>query len=479
MWLSILILSFAACEFIPDSIEPVNEDVVLDSSGVDSDSTKNDEDTTGTQDPGNTIDISGLFYTPAELAVWRTRAEVGPYKTKSDFVINSPDEWNRMVSFKNDFMNNPGQSLIKKPFGEFHDKHHKILAAAFVALVKDNPTIAEQVKKQLFAQRNQVTAADFNFTKHHGFHEANWITRLLFSYDYIKHYLTVEERQQLEKWFLDFAIYFKNNVHDALRNYFPNRLAGDYSVRGGVANTGGYTNGEYAFIDENGKPKNQIYWIGHEYNNRIASKAKYATLTGIMLDNQELIKHGKVFFKEMIMFGVFPDGTMAEYERNGDYGAPQTGAMYYGSLNIETLINIAEALRRKGDNSMYQYKTSSGLWSTQGGPKDLRLMIKAYMENMTGRVKRYYKSVQQSNMIDYEDEADANRHIVFEIMFSMANKYYQDPQLRSEYLRLSNAMPKYKGKGYWHAVAAWWSFSGPTACFPSYAFMYADMESTN
>jgi len=461
-----LALSVISCINSLEDLGSLDEDVIL------KDSTDTDDEGGG----GNTGTILGLFHSESELKAWRSRANNGPFKSKGDFVKNSPEEWQRIVDFKNKFMANPANDLIKNPNAVFYDKHHYLLAAAFFALVKENANVATEVKKQLLAQKNQLKYSDFKFDKHNGFHEANWMTRLLFSYDYIKQVLSADERKQMQNWFKDLALYLKNNAHNNLRNYFPKRLAGDYSVRAGAAESGGFDKGLFAFIDKSGNKKNQIYWYNLEYNNRMASKVKFATLVGIMLNNQELIKHGKVFCREMIMFGTFPDGTLAEYERNGDYGAPQTGAMYYGAINIETVINIAEALRRTGDNSIYTYKTSNGLWSTSGGPKDLRLMIEAYMENMTSRVERYHNSVKKSNLIDFNDELNDNRFIVFDIVFSLANKHYKDPSLKSEYLRKSGSMPPYKGGGYWHAVSAWWAFSGPTATFPSYAFMFAGLE---
>jgi hypothetical protein len=432
-----------------------------------------------TQNSATVSGESGIFYTAEELALWRERAQNGPYRTKGDFVTNSPGEWDRLIKFTNEFKGNPGKDLWDGSIasGEPHDKHLDLLSAAFVSLVNEDESLALIVKNQLIKQANAVDPKSLNYIDaEKGFHTANWFLRILYAFDFTKKHFSQSEKEILNSWFSDAAYVFAENTNAELTKVLPNRWNGDYTLTSGVAKTGGFTEGQYAFINENGQPVNQVYWVHKKYNNRRASKVRLAGMVGIFLNNQELIKHGKLFVKELLMFGTFPDGTMAEYERNGEYGSPQTGAMYYGAINIEVAMNLADALARKGDNELYEFTTSEGIYSTVGGQKNIKLLIKAYTENMVGTVKRYYTKVSPGTLIDDNDELQDKRNIAFDIMFAQANQYYNDPYIESCYLRKNSAAPQYPGRYYWHVVNVYWPWSGVTATMPSYPFMFAGIS---
>src|SRR5690606_12641935 len=125
------------------------------------------------------------------------------------------------------------------------------------------------------------------------------------------------------------------------------------------------------------------------YNNRKGAFAQLIGIIGAGLNDVELIHHAKVYFKEWILFSVYPSGETGENERNGDYGVPQQGSKFYGLLNVGAYAYIAEALARKGDFELYQYSTSDGRCGTQGGPKSFRLVVDTHVNESTGILNRY------------------------------------------------------------------------------------------
>src|SRR5262249_37269259 len=57
----------------------------------------------------------GLHVTQEELTIWRQRAQNGPYKTAGDVSINSPGDWDRIVSNRNAFASNPSNGRWTAP----------------------------------------------------------------------------------------------------------------------------------------------------------------------------------------------------------------------------------------------------------------------------------------------------------------------------------------------------------------------------
>lgn len=217
--------------------------------------------------------------------------------------------------------------------------------------------------------------------------------------------------------------------------------AGYAYMYNGVANgvTGDYTYGNYCgsdvfnpvstglytHYDSGGTPHNIIYAYMNFYKNPMSMMLHCITLIAFELDDAVMKDHCKLYVEEYLMFATFPDGTVSEYKRNGDYGNPHQGTMFYSLICLEGLLTTAKMFFRSGDNSIYEYSTALGLSGTEGGTKNLRLIIDTLIENCTGTVLRYYASVTSDNLLDTYN-ANTNTRYLPELTISLAADYYDD-----------------------------------------------------
>lgn len=420
----------------------------------------------------------GIHVTKTELELWKKRTTSGPYKTSGDMSPNSPGDWTRIINNANQFIANPSADRYLGGSGNYqtepHSNHIKMRDAAFVYLLTGDKKYFDPVKKELLAQ---IAVPVMDCSKWelvgdtHRFTAAEWFVRLLFTYDYIKAGLTSAEKSTLNKYFLNVGKFYANNINHYHEMLFPNRLKGDYSVKGRDAESGRMRN-EWTHINKNGSKGNQLSYLSSWYNNRKASMMRAVGLIGVFLNDQDLIKHSKIFIKEMIMFSVYPDGTMGEYERNGDYGNPQAGMVYSG-INIQMACEIADALARKGDLELYNYTTSEGLWGTQGGKKNIKLMVQNFYNQVSGAVERFHGSVDVRNRIDIENEFGGNYGIerwVHDIWFAMSNTYWKDSGFRKVYRR--QVGPKYPDKNLAGCGSVNYPWSAAGAVYPGVLFMF-------
>lgn len=424
----------------------------------------------------------GIHFTPQELQIWRQRAESGPYRVTGDVSANSPGDWTRIINNANQFLQNPSKDRYHGGDGTFktepHGNHVNMRDAAFVYLVKRDKKYLDAVRKELLAQ---IAVPAMDVTKWglvgdtHRFTAAEWFVRLLFTYDYIKDGLTSSERQKLDQYFRNVGRFFANNINHYHEMLFPNRLKGDYSVRGRDAESGSMRN-QYTHTNKDGSKGHKLSFLSSWYNNRKSSMMRAVGLIGVFLNDQDLIKHTKIYIKEMLMFSTYPDGTMGEYNRNGNYGNPQAGMIYSG-INIQMAVEIADALARKGDNELYDYKTSAGLWGTEGGSKSIRLIVKNFYDQVSYKVERYTGGVDVRNRIDIENEFGGNYGVekwVHDIWFAMGNVYWKDDYFKSVYLR--KVGPAYPDKNLAGCGSVSWPWGGAGAVYPGVLFMFGQME---
>ena len=460
-----LLVSFACTELLDE----IDSDITFDEGIL-------DLDTTGSMEPSN-VNRLGLFYTQSELDVWKERAENGPFKSKGDAGKNTPNDWERIIKSANKFLDNPKKELW---FGniepEPHSLAHGIKDASFVYAVTGDNKYLGPIKEVLLAQiRTKEAEVDHvGFTHEKGFHTASWALRLLYAYDYTKDQFSESEKKEIKNWFEHTAYHFATRTNNQLSGYFPNRLSNDYSVRKSTAKSGDGEKGSLTHVASNGKKGNEIRYIHKVFNNRKSSQIKLVGLVGVAFKNDELIKHAKCFVKETLMFSTFPDGTMAEYNRNGDYGVPQMG-MLYSATNIEALILIADALARTGDFELYDYETSEGIWGTEGGNKSIKLLIENYYKQVAGINERFYNSAKKENKLDAIHDQQGKQWIS-DIWFSMANRYYRSEFFQDVYMHRHPNAPEFQGSklGTSGPIANAWSGSAST--MPGYLFMFGEME---
>ncbi|MEM1136849.1 MAG: hypothetical protein AAGI07_13510, partial [Bacteroidota bacterium] len=282
----------------------------------------------------------GIFYTQEEINFWKERAGLisgnKMYHTSGDISPNSPASWSTIASNANRFLTNPSGiwdgNLSKEP-------HHNGIGmrdAAFVYLLTKENKYLNAVKNYLLRQASHPGTQFQKWpfigdTK--GFHEGDWISRLFYGYMYVREGLDANSKKVLDGWFKAAATFYANNIHNDIKNLFPNRLSGDYQRKSNVAANGAMQD-RYAYLDASGKWKNRLSWVSAWYNNRRFSQLRIVGLVGAFLNDANLINNAKIFVEEWLKYSVYPDGTMGEYQRNGSYGNPQNG-MVYGAINSQ------------------------------------------------------------------------------------------------------------------------------------------------
>jgi hypothetical protein len=433
----------------------------------------------------------GLFVTQEELNIWRQRAATGPYKTKGDVSPNSPGDWNRIQKNATDFILDPsserwdGQTtnscFVQRVHTPSRKKGVNVRDAAFYYLVTGNSSYRDAVKQALLAQA-AVTGTHFeNRTRwcikdHSNLDVAAWIGRLLFAYDYIRNDISDGDRAKLDFWFLNAANWLEANVHGKAAKRWPNRKSDSYGASS-MALGPAFANIYY------GAP---VFYQWHlAWGNITAVETRTFGLIGVMLNNTKLKNESKRWFKEAMRYIVWYKNTdniatHGEYMRcclTSHSNFPTLGFGYVSS-SLLSMTMLADALSRAGDNELYTYTTSEGYYTTEGGPKNLKAVIKTHLQMMQHAIVRYGTSSAadlgtSSFIIDNVYEPTKWHHVGDAWVAPLANRFYKDSFFKAAYQRKAPGMPSYPSSPASSAVDAW---MGDLGTFPGVLFMFGDME---
>ena len=478
----------------------------------------------------------GLHYSAQEIAAWRQRSSTGPYKTAGDAGSNTPEDWTRIQRFADQFVASPMDtgntsnenldiwtgyryqidSLDQYPIWQ----GVKMEAAAFKYLLSNDATYGNAVRTTLLAQVRFThpihigynvaswpvpTSTRIKPTYESGAKEALWLCRLMFAYDYTKDLYNASERAEIETFLRGSAAYFAGRINTELTRHFPNRLRNDYRTKTYAAAPQGvpqWTPPIYAPVEysrhqvwgdgyvythrnADGSLGNRIPRIAYWYNNRVFEKMHFVGLCGVLTGDTMLTWHAKQTTKEFISYSVFADGTYGEYERNGDYGNPNQGSHLYGSINLQSIVMLADALARKGDKSLYRFSTREGVHGTQvasnAKPKSLYTVLEKYAQTAVGLPAIYWGNVAAINRIDINNENFTStytiNHVTWDYLLAVANKYYRSDYLKDVYTRRATvgAVP-YPTTRLTSAGKIWVPWSGTGAEYPGFLFMFGQME---
>ncbi|QHT67259.1 T9SS type A sorting domain-containing protein [Rhodocytophaga rosea] len=433
------------------------------------------------------------FFTKEEVEIWKQRAKSGPYKSFGDAQANSPGDWDRIMANANKFVSNPSaerwkgvptSTCIQVSVNYAPATNGKLLRdAAFLYLLTGNTNFKEAVRKELLAQIGEPNA-DFSVKKRwcdgilHDLppsYEINdWLTRLLFAYAYIESGLSSEDKSRIDKWFYNAALYFQRNVDADLSKMYMNRNGGDW------------TPSNYA-VSVNGSLGRTTHYNGYKtsslsryYNNRRSSQVYFFTLWGIKNNVSSLKESGKRYVKEALMFGTYPDGTFSEFQRWREDFADI--GISYSFLTISQLVNIADYFARSGDFELYKFTTSKGAFGTQGGSKNLQLLVKTMLRHMDGNLKRYgtasaSKMGSKAALIDgVNTESGRSWYTVNDTWFAQGNLYFKDSYIKDSYLRRAPGTRAYPTPGSAASAGKHKPYGGAWDVFPGVMLMYGQME---
>jgi hypothetical protein len=471
---------------------------------------------------------NGLHYTPREVELWQRRAEDGPYRVEGDAQPGSPGDWHRIAANADRLLeseelelwvpvdldaqggveNQLSADARNRPptlaSGAEPDLATMLRDAAFFSLVTGESEYREAVRSHLLEHVRQdrvdfsnrtLWPEDDRWSSGGGFTMANWLTKLLYAYDYLgADAFTDSERQALNTWFYHAAEYWAGRVDAASDVLFENRWEGNYALSDIGGNRGDPDVG-YTTEEGEGEP---IFALHRHYNNRLACIARYVGVAAQKLldeDYQPADSHTSVrdlkrtatlFVEEWLTYSVFPEGFFGEFERWTSEDADR--GLSYSFSALHPILSIANTFARAGDDHLFRYTTREGALGTesQAGEPEKNLLfamqtLAKYLRQADSNpfgLQRYgtdrpERVGDQDYLIDSQRQNfDANT-IVADIVFALVNWYYQNEELEASYRRSDDGLP-----GYERAVTTMQhvEWTGDWGTYPGMLFLYGQTE---
>ena len=364
--------------------------------------------------------ITGATFTDSDLSKWKARALRGPFLVDGDYQPGSPGDWQRILSSASRFLANG-----EPPVSDANRASSGIgaVAAAFVGRVnEDGPLVAatrDYLVSAVSAPMNDFTSLCYralNGSAPGGdawYAQAVWTYRVAITYDLVRARLDMAARLKIENWLRRQAYFFAGQIDRDLASLFPNRLDGDYSVRGfnAAASTSEPmfskrvdTDGDcvvsaaddaapqpiYAYVDTSGKFGPRLSHVSQYFNNRRSDLANAFGTIGLILQDDVLVARAERYYMEWLTWSVYPDGSQGELARSGEYCTPKAG-LIYGQTNIQSALNLAHRLRvLRGDSGLLNFSTRDGIWGSEspaaGPAKSLALVVDVTLKLVTGEL---------------------------------------------------------------------------------------------
>jgi hypothetical protein len=442
----------------------------------------------------------GLFHTQEEVNIWKSRAAKGPYRNFGDVKKNSPGDWSRILENANEFVGKPSKwrwkgstsgGCISKGSEEPNTHGTKLRDAAFAFLITGNTKYRDAVRNELIAQANEPLTNFRNTSRfclppndlndsNPAFGIAEWVSRLLVGYEYIKSSLTNAEREKLDAWFLGAGIYFQKSMDVNFNKRYTDRNNGNHSLS------------TYTINCEKSNPAYSLYFGGPKagflsqaYNNRRGNIVRLIGLVGISQNNAAMKKSAKLWFQEWLKFAVFPNGDVADLHRgigpNAGYASTNEKGLNYAFSLTGSMIDLADAFARSGDPTLYNFTTAEGAFGTQGSSKSLKGVIKNLI-GFINKSKYKYATANSGNtgkvsfLMDGYDPSlpEKAKEIVYDSWFAMANVYYKDSGIKDAYMRNGSGFRPYPE--YPRGIGANQPWGGQTDLIPGVLFLFGQME---
>ncbi|QHT70883.1 T9SS type A sorting domain-containing protein [Rhodocytophaga rosea] len=493
---------------------------------------------------------SGLHYTPEEITIWKQRANstatqnTKNYRIAGDVQTNSPGDWERIKNRARLFLADPDYERYNGPnpsssrtyiiVGDGPEPEYSaytrrdivtgtaypanttpptgvvtvtlesgevkgtlIRDAAFYYLITGDTQYRDAVRTELLAQAAVSNLDLSNTTRWQydkltddapGFTIAEWFTTYYFAYDYIKHTLSNSDKATLDEWFLNAAVFFKNNINYYIDGLFSNRSTND--------NNDNYTinpQQQYRLSDTQGGPRvthynGYITYSFHRYfNNRRASAVRLYAMVGLGQNNTTLKTEAKKFVKDWLAYGVFPDGTPGDFER-WSTTLPDLG-WAYGMCITSICADIAEHFARQGDTDLFTHIENTGAaggsnpnGNTSGGNKTILKTVQHLLQYQDGTLTRYGTDQPANTTTAYRIDGvntASNWNSTFDTWFAKVNQYFKDDDIKAAYLRTNSGLSGYPSVNDNPRLANIGSnqpWSGVWQVYPGILFMSGQME---
>jgi hypothetical protein len=304
------------------------------------------------------------------------------------------------------------------------------------------------------------------------------MTKLLLAYDYVKNTMTQQQRDTLDHWFLGFGQLFEElTVGRFVLPRWPDRNTYTQDSQYNDPQAGTQSLNINAYF---GGP--EIFQMGGAWGNTPTAAMVPVALISIMQNDSTLQASVKRYFKEALMFMVYPQGAGTDFFRgaDNDYAVPCQGWRFL-SRSIGDLTIMADVFARAGNTELYDYSTSHGVLGTAGSddlsqqPKSLKTTILWHMAYIDGTFNRYQTDNSdnvgnQDFRIDTDCVTPAS---VGDVHYGpMANRFFKDTRIQSIYLRTAPGAPGYPAS----PAGDPWVWAGNHGHFPGLLFMFGQME---
>ena len=466
-------------------------------------------------DDGPTPVTGDHFYaTQAELDVWTSRMVDGPYRVLGDVSAHSPGDWARINANAENFRSDPSQGRWVQPgtgyigsgdpwpgeggSGTTTDGVSRMVDAAFKGMLTDDADLKAKVKTELMWQIQEWSFSSLNHSRWDPNYPGFWpspifalsrfVQRWFHARDFLgRDYFTAGENDDLDRWFYGYANFFTYLIdREASRSgRYPNRWNEDWSTwtarRGSV---------KYAWTD--GQTIEHPHMV---YNNRQTSMNVVSTVIAPYLQHYgytaptsgapsygfysvaDLVKHGWIWFNELLISTVFPNGVMGDFER----GSPTNSRLgwAYSLPVMGAMTEIADAHARIGDFRPYNLTTTMGYFGSDGTPTLSGFSAgKSLLFTGTFMVKYGDGSTYTDRTWDGNSLYDARD--CTHLTVARANLFYDDAWLKSAYMRTASGFQPYpsspRSSGGWGGSNAW---RGEQNHSVGLLFQYGQMENVD
>ncbi|WP_158847882.1 Ig-like domain-containing protein [Algibacter sp. L1A34] len=359
------------------------------------------------------------------------------------------------------FLANP--TLYRPIYGEspVYQKERQILShSAMYAYALDNEEVANAVVIEILAtiKANDLTTSYYNNINIREMSaymiQSSSIKKMKDSYSLTKNVqnvLTDSETVLIDTWFSR----YKDILYTWFRSYTEVYWGEDWDVNGLTHfwPEGLYPLGSAAvnpIEDANGNPdlNYTMAWAQDVFNNRILDTLIYLESWAVSNNDLEIEHFCREFFKVVIKYGTFSDGSFWELIRNkSDYD--NTIGVFYTNVSLTTLVSMAhlDAMANHfPDDKLYDYATTEGIIqgstnittngyagsSTTDGitQKSLKTLILGQSNYLRSFVYGGWNDIRFYNGAPLSTVGKRQNSV----LAAMANLYYKDIDLKDYYL---------------------------------------------
>jgi hypothetical protein len=411
-----------------------------------------------------------LHLSEEEKVIVRDRLKRGPYKSKGDTGRkNSFGDGDKVTNYANQLVNNPtaeyytgptrnsdGSTIsstnpVKKGATPGPDRNGLrigtyLLCAALLGAIleEDNQRYIDAAKACILNQINTSKYPHLDFSnsgmwktteigdQNPGFEIAEWLGSFLVAYDFIKAFFSSDERKRIDKWLLNSANYFKGMLANQNNQYFVDRQNGNYTF------TNNHPSNENDFIDWTHDGGYAIKRFNLHWSNRLFSIACYLVNAGVFFLDENIIKVGTQFTKEMIVYATFPNGMTGDTERAS--GSDKERGIGYWGGQVGNLANMVSVLGRSGRFDLIDFSTTDGAYGSESPnqPKSIKLCL----DGLTSVYCKDKGWKYQGEILD-GNYAPTNWYSVLDCLMAPGNMFYRDNKIRDVFYRVYSGCNPY------------------------------------